>query len=101
MLKNEWLQREKEFVDNSDKKYFKALYSHINSFLQDFNNTIEIEDSKTVEDCYKKMKKYAENNRDGGSCYCFTDDEEKDFILSYLNLKIEHETKIINLSDFI
>jgi len=100
MLKIEWLQREKQFIDNSNKRGLKGLYNHINNFLQNFNSSVEIEDSKTVEECYKKMEKYAEKHRDGNS-YCFLDDEEEKFVLEYLGVKSESETKIINLSDFL
>lgn len=100
MLKNEWLERENNVVSQSNKKAFESLYSHINGFLDSVSNSVEIDDSKSVEDCYKNMEKYAEEHQEDG-CYCFTDEEEKEFVLKYLNLKIEDKTEIINLSDFL
>ena len=99
MLKSEWLEREKQAI-GEDKRY-KAVMQVVESCLQDTSNLLELDDIKSIKDCFNEMEKYAEEHQENGFYY-FDEDERKDFVFKYLNIeKQEVSSGFINLSDFL
>ena len=99
MLKSEWLEREKQAI-GEDKRY-KAVMQVVESCLQDTSNLLELDDIKSIKDCFNEMEKYAEEHQENGFYY-FDETESKDFVSNYLNVeKQETLSEFIDLSDFI
>ena len=99
MLKSEWLEREKQAI-GEDKRY-KAVMQVVESCLQDTSNLLELDDIKSIKDCFNEMEKYAEEHQENGFYY-FDKYEIKDFVFKYLNIeKQEVLGEFINLSDFL
>ena len=99
MLKNEWLEREKQAI-GEDKRY-KAVMQVVESCLQDTSNLLELDDIKSIKDCYDNMYKYAKEHQEN-SFYYFSKSEVEDFINKYLGIeKQEVSSEFINLSYFL
>lgn len=99
MLKSEWLEREKQAI-GEDKRY-KAVMQVFESCLQNTSNLLELDDTKSIKDCFNEMEKYAEEHQENGFYY-FDEYERKDFVFKYLNIeKQEVSSEFINLSDFL
>ena len=99
MLKSEWLEREKQAI-GEDKRY-KAVMQVVEDCLQDTSNNLEIEETKSIKDCFNEMEKYAEEHQENGFYY-FSKSEVEDFINKYLGIeKQEVSSEFINLSDFL
>lgn len=99
MLKNEWLERERQAI-GEDKRY-KAVMQVVEDCLQGTSNNLEIEEIKSIKDCFNKIYDYVEEHQDNGFYY-FDETESKDFVSNYLNVeKQETLSEFIDLSDFI
>lgn len=100
MLKNEFLKMQKQDLVTKNDETLNSLLMCFEEVLKDCPVEIEIDASKTVEECYEKMKEYASKHRSGNS-FCFTPEHTKHFVETYLG--VEHKqvgNKIIKLEDF-
>lgn len=96
MLKDEFLKMMKEDLETKNSESLNQLYQCFDEILKDYSSQTEIDSTKTIEECYKNMEKYARENAKNGA-YCFTPEKTKDFIINYLNLKPKG---FIKLEDF-
>ncbi len=99
MLKNEFLVMMKQDLETKHDETLNQLLLCFEEILKDYPASTEIDNSKTIEECYKSMEKYAKENAKNNS-YCFTPEKTKEFIVNYLGLKTV-KTAFINLEDFI
>lgn len=105
MLKNEFIENQRQEIVKDDPKpedvILNELFKIIEDCLSVAPNDFEIKD-KSVEDCYKKMKVYAEKNQISG-CFCFSEKQTKQFVNDYFEIPDVKNTKtnFVNLSDFI
>lgn len=104
MLKEEWLKEQKEEINKENPSVEETilifLLKIIEECLSQTKSNFEIDNDKTVKNCYKEMEKYARKNQVSG-CYCFSEEQTKEFVKNYFNIVEIEENKIINLSDFI
>lgn len=101
MLKNEFiLMQEQDLVTQNDL-ILKELFDYFKEILKDYPSNIEIDSSKTVEECYHKMKEEARKKAVNGK-YCFGPLTTKKFIIEYLGLtETVSNFKIVNITDFL
>ena len=101
MLKNEFLKmiEQDTRTDNAD---IRDLYEYTKEALRDYPDSTEIDDKKTMKECYSEMYKYAQKHQQNGG-YHFGRQATYDFIRQYLGLKDKPTggIKTINLEDFI
>ena len=100
MLKNEFIEIQRQDLVTSSNNNVKQMLEAFEEVLKDYPLTQEIDNSKTCEECYKKMEEEAHKKSINGS-YCFGPSETKEFIINYLGLENKDNTTIINLEDFI
>ncbi|MBQ8845068.1 MAG: hypothetical protein IJ008_03520 [Clostridia bacterium] len=99
MLKDEFLDMMKQdLVTKNDKNLYQVLEIFEN-ILKDYPSTLNIDSSKSIEECYKNMEKYAKSHAKNG-CYCFSGVESTNFIINYFGLK-KQENIFLKLEDFI
>lgn len=99
MLKNEFLNVMQDDLVTNQTPQLVAMFDLFKEVLKDCPNDLDIDSSKTVEDCYSQMKKFAEKNQQNGA-YCFTYSASRDFVKKYLGVK-DILPGFINLEDFI
>lgn len=97
MIKKEFLEKMKQDLQVENDMTLNALLEVFENVLSGFDSNIEIEESKSIKDCYSKMEQEASKNKIGNS-YCFTPKMTEDFVLDYLNLK--KQTAEVRLEDF-
>ena len=104
MLKEEWLKEQKQEINKEnpsvEENILIVLLKIIEECLSQTKSNFEIDNDKTVKNCYKKMEDYARENQVSG-CYCFSEEQTKEFVKNHFNIVEIEENKIINLSDFI
>lgn len=99
MLKDEFLKKMKQDLSTKNDETLISLLQCFEEVLKEYPSQTDIDSIKTVEECYKKMEKYAEDNVKG-NVYCFTPENTKTFIIDYLGLKFQTKS-FIKLEDFI
>ena len=99
MLKDEFLKTMKQDLTTKNDETLNQLLLCFEEVLKEYPAQTEIDSTKTVEDCYKKMEEYARTNAKNNA-YCFTPDKAKSFIVDYLGLKSQTKT-FVKLEDFI
>ena len=97
MLKNEFLEKVNKEALDKNNNYFIAINECFKEILKTYSSDTNIDDNKSIEDCYKKMYEYADSKK-VDSCYCFVPTESEKFIREYLGLK---EQPKIRLEDYI
>lgn len=99
MLKDEFLKTMKQDLVTKNDEILNQLLICFEEVLKEYPTQTEIDSTKTVEECYKNMKKYAREKASNNS-YCFNPKQTKLFIIDYLNLKPQTRS-FIKLEDFI
>ncbi len=99
MLKREFLLMQKQDLVTKKDETLNELLLCFEEALKDYPDNTDIDSTLTVEDCYKKMEKFARDNQRSGK-YVFTSKHTKEFIVSYLKLD-KKSSSFVNLEDFI
>ena len=98
MLKEEFLKMQRKDLVTKNEKILDALLECFEDILKNYSADVEIDPSKTVEECYKQMEDFARKN--AKNCrYCFTPQDTKMFVEKYLNLE-QKSSMFVKLEDF-
>ena len=104
MLKEEWLKEQKEEINKDNPSIVEniliELLKIIEGCLSQTKSNFEIDNEKSVKNCYKAMEKYAKEHQVEG-CYCFNEEQTKKIVRDYFGIIEIEESKIFNLSDFL
>lgn len=101
MLKNDFLEMMHQDLETSNNENAKQVLRCFEEVLKDYPSTVEIDSSKSCEDCYKQMEIAAKEKAVNGS-YCFAGDSLRTFIIKYLDLPVlaKDAIKKVRLEDF-
>lgn len=83
---------------HKDKETLLSVVAAMEEVLSG-NDGIEIDETKTAEECFGKMRDYAKENQKGGMYY-FTPEHARKFIAEYLGVTIsEKASEFVEIED--
>lgn len=102
MLKDEFLKMQRQDIETNKNKMVHALCDCFEEVLKDVPFDIDIDSTKNVEDCLKKMETHARQHAEKGR-FAFTPQEAIEFVVDYLGLKNikQKSDNFVNLGDFL
>lgn len=99
MLKNEFLIMQRQDLVTESKPEYQAILLAFEEILKNYPSSTEIDSTKTIIECYKKMEHYAKEHAQNG-IYVFLPEDAKKFFIEYLNLG-KPSNDFVNLEDFL
>ena len=84
----DFIEMQKQDLEtHKDKAMLLGVVTAMEEVLRG-NENAEIDDKKTAEECFEKMREYARENASNGM-YCFTQEAGEKFIAEYLGISVE------------